>query len=341
MKIEMGESLFYSWLRHVKDCKIVQNNWKVSPQWALEHEDDLEKLMKAGDELFLSKYNYNIFKKNASMLQILQQGECDVIGISLQDSATEFYTVDVAFHESGLNYGSKEETVMKVVAKLLRTAMILWGYLGTKNAELIFASPKINPAILTGLEPCMEDLNELFEQQGYGFRVKLIANSNFNDMVLQPILQVVDNVADTSELFLRSYQMLNLFSHDQVRKPRQASAADVDRKKNDTVETSGSDQFSEFKIGKLARVVLRRLLEEGKATEEEVSYLQQADYSKKTFDLQFPLLVREDGEYDSVRYYSEPLTIRGEKYKLCSQWFETSANNDRPYLVRWIENHLD
>ena len=28
MKIEMGESLFYSWLRHVKDCQIVQTNWK-------------------------------------------------------------------------------------------------------------------------------------------------------------------------------------------------------------------------------------------------------------------------------------------------------------------------
>ena len=135
--------------------------------------------------------------------------------------------------------------------------------------------------------------------------------------------------------------MLNLFSHDQVRKPRQAPAANAAVKRNDTVETSEADQFSEFKVGKLARVVLRRLLEEGKATEEEVYNMQQADYSKKTFDLQFPLLVREDGKYDSVRYYSEPFTIRGEKYKLCSQWFETSANNDRPYLVRWIENHLD
>lgn len=32
MKIEMGESLFYSWLRHVKECQIVQTNWKVSAE---------------------------------------------------------------------------------------------------------------------------------------------------------------------------------------------------------------------------------------------------------------------------------------------------------------------
>ena len=44
MKIEMGESLFYSWLRHVKECHLVQMNWKVSSQWDLLHEQELEKL---------------------------------------------------------------------------------------------------------------------------------------------------------------------------------------------------------------------------------------------------------------------------------------------------------
>ena len=29
MKIEIGESLIYSWLRHEKQCQLVQTNWKV------------------------------------------------------------------------------------------------------------------------------------------------------------------------------------------------------------------------------------------------------------------------------------------------------------------------
>jgi hypothetical protein len=33
MKIEMGESLILSWLKHVKRCQIVQTNWKVSKAW--------------------------------------------------------------------------------------------------------------------------------------------------------------------------------------------------------------------------------------------------------------------------------------------------------------------
>ena len=30
MKIEMGKSLPYSWLRYVKECQIVQTNSKIS-----------------------------------------------------------------------------------------------------------------------------------------------------------------------------------------------------------------------------------------------------------------------------------------------------------------------
>lgn len=41
MKIEIGESLFYSWLRHVKECQLVQMNWKASPEWQLQHEEEL------------------------------------------------------------------------------------------------------------------------------------------------------------------------------------------------------------------------------------------------------------------------------------------------------------
>ena len=43
----MGKSLFNSWLRHVKECQIVQNSWKISPSWKLQHETDLFSLMQA------------------------------------------------------------------------------------------------------------------------------------------------------------------------------------------------------------------------------------------------------------------------------------------------------
>ena len=93
MKIEMGESLFYSWLRHVKDCQIVQTNWTTSSQWSLSHKDELNDIMTQTDELFREKYGYNIYKKNASLSQVLQQAECDVLGVSVQNGEIKIYAI--------------------------------------------------------------------------------------------------------------------------------------------------------------------------------------------------------------------------------------------------------
>ena len=73
MKIEMGESLFYSWLRHVKDCQVVQNNWKPSPQWTLLHADELQVLRQHFDATIFEKFGYNVFKKSTSLAQLLHQ----------------------------------------------------------------------------------------------------------------------------------------------------------------------------------------------------------------------------------------------------------------------------
>lgn len=333
MKIEMGESLFYSWLRHVKECQVVQTNWKASPQWQLQHEDELLELMKITDKHFSDKYGYKIYKKNASMSQLIQQGECDALGVAIQNGAIKTYAVDVAFHESGLNYGSREETVMKVILKTLRTAICLYGFMDLRDAEIVFASPKINPTILSDLVPCMEDSNRILKQQGFDFVVRVIANDDFNESVLKPILLVSDGVSDTSELFLRSYQMYRMFSTT----PTVPKAVRRAVQKPSTLPELGD--MAELKVGKLAQIVLGRMLEDGAAGEDEVAFMQTADYSKQFFDLQFPLLVKAGNDFDSIRYYVKPLTIHGEQYYLCSQWYETSSNNDKPYLLFWIEDH--
>lgn len=341
MKIEMGESLFYSWLRHVKECQVVQTNWKVSPQWTLQHEDELEALMVAADTLFSEKYGYKIFKKNSSLSQLIQQGECDAVGIAVHEDENRFYAVDVAFHESGLNYGTREETVMKVIAKSLRTAMCLYGFMGSKDAEILFASPKINPAIINDLNPCIEDTNRLLAERGFDFTVRVIANDEFNESVLQPILLMSDGVADTSELFLRGYQMFTMFSDApaSAKRPRTRTAREATVPAETPLVDEGA--YKELKIGQLARTVLRRMLEYGLASEEEVGFMQKPEYSKQFFDLQYPVLLRTDERDTEQHYYKDPVSIRGKHYRICCEWFETAANNDRPYLLKWIENHKE
>lgn len=335
MKIEMGESLFYSWLRHVKDCQIVQTNWKVSSKWEMKHEDEIYELMEKIDEYFIHNYNYHIFKKKSSMSQVILQGECDVIGISFERSGTDFYAVDVAFHEAGLNYGSREETVMKIIAKITRTAMCMYGYMDTKEAEVIFAAPKINPAVMSDLMTAINDLNNLLHWMGYHFKIRVIENDTFNEQVLQPILLASSGVADTSELFIRSYQMYKMFA-DTEKNNHHSKQQGVTPKKDDGYIKR--EIYNEFKIGKLVQTILKPLIIE-KATELEIEWMQDAEYSKVNFGIQYPLLLKTDSKKKERHYYKDLFSIKGNTYRLCCEWFETEANNDRPYVEKWIMEH--
>ena len=262
MKIEMGESLFYSWLRHVKECQIVQTNWTTSQKWNLQHEEELQELMAATGNLFQEKYNYKIYKQTSSLSQLLQQAECDAIGIDYTEGELKVFAVDVAFHESGVNYGDKDKTVMKIVAKCLRTAMCIYGYLDTKDAEIIFASPKINKSVLDGLGPCIAEAQKALDEFGFNFRLRIIANEDFRNMVLDPILIVSGGVSDTNELFIRSYKMVQMFEG-----------------KNKSLKTvivpENPGAYGELKVGKLAQIVMRSILESGKVSDKEVLNMQQ------------------------------------------------------------------
>lgn len=338
MKIEIGESLFYSWLRHVKQCQIVQNNWKVSSQWNNNYEKELKFLMNKVDSFFSEKYNYKIFKNNVSISQLLRQAECDVLGISISENESKIYAIDVAFHEGGLLYGSRETTVMKIIEKCARTAFCLYGYLDNKDAEIIFASPKITPAVLNDLHPCIDDLNEIFAQIGFSYKFRIIANEEFDTKVLQPILLVSNDVADTTELFMRSYQMFKMFDGDKKPMQRKISTAKSVKSAVD-LEDIGEDVYAELKVGEIARRILAPMLTSGCATEDEIKWLQTADYSKQFLGLNYPALIKTNAVKKEDRYYAQLLTIYGETYRLCSEWFDNSANDDRTPLLNWISKH--
>lgn len=344
MKIEMGESLLYSWLRHVKECHLVQTNWKISPHWELQNRDKIMSLLEYSSEIFLEELNCSIYK-DSSVDQFLKQAEVDVLGVSLNSEDPHVYAVDVAFHGAGLNYGSKKETVTRVVKKCMRTAMCLYGFLGCQEGEIIFASPKINNAVVNELLPFIELSNKVLCDVDLGFHVRVLANEDFESKILSPLLIASEGVADTSELFLRSYQMYKMFASDTCRtKPTSKSLSSAkgkmcDRPGENSLSLAEDNGLVEMKVGRLANTKLRSMLEDGMATEEEIIKMQTTSYSKEVFHLNFPLLVATTEPYDSVRYYTKPLRIKGVEYVLCSQWYETSANNDKPYLLSWIATH--
>ena len=68
MKIKMGESLVYSWLRHVKECQIAQTNWKTSSGiWKLHNEVELSIMFDEINDYF-SKPDKAIYLKRHLIL---------------------------------------------------------------------------------------------------------------------------------------------------------------------------------------------------------------------------------------------------------------------------------
>ena len=47
MKIEIGEFLILSWLRHVRGCVVTQMNWSPSPAWTVARERELRATFEA------------------------------------------------------------------------------------------------------------------------------------------------------------------------------------------------------------------------------------------------------------------------------------------------------
>lgn len=346
MKIEMGESLLYSWLRHVKECQIVQTNWKVSPKWDLKNEDKLLEIMERTNFYFENKYGYLIYKNN-SLNQLLTQAEVDVLGISIDEEGNHIYAIDVAFHEAGLNYGSKEETITRVIKKCIRTAMCIYGYIDTDTAEIIFASPKINPAVIIDLEPKLNELNSILSTLGLNFTSRLIANEEFNGKILEPILLSSGGISDTSELFLRGYQMYSMFS-DKSSRPIQVQKVISKTKEYKDIESMITDKtLKELKIGKLVQTTMRDLFRNEKITIDEIDKMTQPDYSKQIFNANIPVLkeVPIGGNIDELkrdtnnypRYYSYTISIYGKDYLLSAQWFE---HLHRAYYEKWLSLKL-
>ena len=186
-----------------------------------------------------------------------------MLGFAFDDSKGKIYAIDVAFHEAGLNYGSKEETVL--IKKCLRTAMCIFGYFGDVDAEIIFASPKINPAVVKDITASINGMNStLSEANLKNYTIRIITNDDFKEHILSPLLMVPSNVADTSELFMRSLQLYMLIDGMQNTTPLPKTIV------NHFLPATTDVSMSEMRIGVIVKTVFRHVLESGNIPENEI-----------------------------------------------------------------------
>lgn len=216
MKIEIGESLALSYLKHVKKCVIYQTNWKVSSHWTINNK---EKLAAIFDKVRKEKAFTGILKKS-ELDQFLKQAEIDAIGI---DQTGKIYAIDIAYHGDGLGYGSTEESKARIMKKLVRSYLAILCYFSSlssfsdpspeeEHCEIIFASPKVIGERDESIRKYFNELIALLDAELKEDKVvlKYISNDEFKEQILDPTIKAGEEDADTNELFLRSYKLLNL-----------------------------------------------------------------------------------------------------------------------------------
>lgn len=219
MKIEMAQSLLRSWLRHVRCCEFAELNWKPSPEW-LPKSKEIPQLFYSAKDLWPEAFGSNSYE------QLLRQAEVDVLGLSYHDN--HLYFVDVAFHLGGLNYGDKDRTTKRVYKKLMRSALIAKRYFPGQTAKVLFVSPFTNPAVIQSLDEAKEKLKTLVENDPDIDFQFVLAQSEFREEFVEPLLSLGSSVADTSELFLRGWQLISPF-------------IDTQKQRHDTLKVMVSD----------------------------------------------------------------------------------------------------
>jgi len=207
MKIDIGESLVYSYLRHVKHCYIVQTNWKPSGNWVPDA-IPLEKTIREFERIQKHPAFIEIFKTGFE--HTIRQTEIDVLGIGQEDT---IYAANVTFHENGINFGAKTDTRNRVIKGLLRAYLTMRIFFPEKKHVFMFCSPKVMPVTEDILTSYFNLLQRDFDDDQSSF--VYLSNENFRDKVMIETLDCIQDEFDTSELFLRSFKLLTAYTEDQ------------------------------------------------------------------------------------------------------------------------------
>jgi hypothetical protein len=209
MKIEVGENLMRSWLRHVKGCQLAELNWKPSSTW--EKYGNAQDLMDQARAFFLRALEIEVFKKTTKASQVIKQAEIDVLGVKLglNGCVEVVYGADIAYHEAGLHY---EDNLGRILKKLLRGRLAIECYFGPVPCQMVFASPIVGSKSMPELLNAIERLRAFFIICGLDTITCFYANEQFKKEILIPTLDSSTDTADSSELFLRSYRLASRFA---------------------------------------------------------------------------------------------------------------------------------
>lgn len=194
--------------------------------------------------------------------KMLGQTECDIVGVSYEHGMDKpvLYAAESAFHRAGLQYSKKNKglsglklksetvTAWNVALKMFKNSLSMYRSFGVKNAHIVFIAPRSRDVVEKEVIACCSLVKEFFSDKEFSFSYDLYLEHDngadaacFESEVLKPILVASTIVDDTSELFLRSHQLLekgmSLHANILVEVRKLLGAETMDEFRNDMLGT--------------------------------------------------------------------------------------------------------
>lgn len=324
MKLEIAESLIYSYLKHTEGCRIVQTNWRTSGKWVItEYETERARIL--FNKISESEFFSGIFK-NSSFNQLVKQAEIDVLGINTAENT--IYGIDVAFHSSGINYGSNTETAFRIIKKIFRTIFIMQTFFDeNEKFKSYFVTPKVNPATKFLIDDHILKAREIIDDENIS--IEFISNEQFYSEIVDSCLENIDEEHDTTELFSRAVKLLKLDNRKKSVDNKVKIKPIISRVQSDKKTVNG------MKIGQFVQYSFRKAYEQNLISDNEINNLLNPEYSKRTFNSNFEILKNKnrpiEDENGRTRYYAKEIFCGN--YHLTSQWFEPQWN----LFLEWLK----
>lgn len=324
MKIEIGEFLILSWLRHVRGCVVTQMHWSPSPAWTIARERELRAAFEAARGFSDDAIGARVFEPR-EFGPFVGHARIDVLGLRLdpESGGIEAIAVDSAINEDESPHGSAEETIVRLLQRMTRAGFALAAYLNPVKASVVFATPWLADAVRQEVQRQLARLETRLLVQRHPavsrlcFRV--IADADFADEIVQPVLEHVDAVADTSALVRQTEPP-----------PRPGSAGNGSARSGIARPIKATSKGS-GRIGEHVRGTMAALAASGRLTDRIVGDLLDPRYCKARFKLGYPFLKPVDrsvplsrqgnDHHGRGRYWKKPLRVGNHEFLMCNNWF--------------------
>jgi superfamily I DNA and/or RNA helicase/transcription elongation GreA/GreB family factor/very-short-patch-repair endonuclease len=158
-----------------------------------------------------------------------------------------------------------------------------------------------------------------------------------------PQTEIIDGVQRIYNKAPLAYSILGKFRGDQVKIGNTDNYVQIleitDVKEEDAkVNRKAINLPSEkIPIGKYVKSTFNEII--NVIDSPELVQLQRLEFSKDTFGIQFPFLKKamKSDSSNPIRYWKYPVIILGESFYVCSEWYESESNNDRPGYETWLK----